>query len=358
MAISDALLEYLNEYEEHSSEIDNNPSDEIEDALSMSFASDSKSKEAEKKPAVKEKQPISKSQIHQQAHSIKRQPTATAELGEQPVIQQQTYQQHAVQQRNQAQQSTPQNSYHQQQQVAQSPIRQTQHQQNTSASTNKRSKLKLNVNKKQDNARQVSPKTKQPHKFIETQSDAEIEALFKSFDESLSDPEEASVESTSTKAAESTSSNSAANIDEFLRLVKEKQAREAAEKLQKQKPKAIQNTFANKPKIDANEYEQRQSYFEEQDEEVINTISSALSKEHKDEEKPSVAELIQQSETCYIDEWMAVYEKGLKSRKTNETAMKIKKGRFRIDSEHRIVILADKRTDGKSADQLLNERWI
>ena len=55
---------------------------------------------------------------------------------------------------------------------------------------------------------------------------------------------------------------------------------------------------------------------------------------------------------------MAVYEKGLKSRKTNETAMKIKKGRFRIDSEHRIVILADKRTDGKSADQLLNERWI
>ncbi len=358
MAISDALLEYLNEYEEHSSEIDNNPSDEIEDALSMSFASDNKSKEAEKKPAVKEKQPISKSQIHQQSHPIKRQPTATAELGEQPVIQQQEYQQHTVQQRNQVQQPTPQNNYHQQQQVAQSPIRQTQHQQNISTSTNKRSKLKLNVNKKQDNARQVSPKTKQPHKFIETQSDAEIEALFKSFDESLSDPEEASVESTSTKAAESISSNSAANIDEFIRLVKEKQAREAAEKLQKQKPKAIQNTFANKPKIDANEYEQRQSYFEEQDEEVINTISSALSKEHKDEEKPSVAELIQQSETCYIDEWMAVYEKGLKSRKTNETAMKIKKGRFRIDSEHRIVILADKRTDGKSADQLLNERWI
>lgn len=357
MAISDALLEYLNEYEEHSSEIDNNPSDEIEDALSMSFASDNKSKEAEKKHAVKEKQSISKNQIHQQANPIKRQPTATAELGKQPVIQQQEYQQHAVQQRNKAQQSTPQNSYHQQQQVAQSLISQAQHQQNTSASTNKRSKLKLNVNKKQDNARQVSPKPKQPHKFIETQSDAEIEALFKSFDESLSDHEEASVESTSTKAAESTSSNSAANIDEFLRLVKEKQAREAAEK-QQQKPKVIQNTFANKPKIDANEYEQRQSYFEEQDEEVINTISSALSKEHKDEEKPSVAELIQQSETCYIDEWMAVYEKGLKSRKTNETAMKIKKGRFRIDSEHRIVILADKRTDGKSADQLLNEKWI
>lgn len=357
MAISDALLEYLNEYEEHSSEIDNNPSDEIEDALSMSFASGNKNKEAEKKPAVKEKQSISKNQIHQQANPIKRQPTATAELGKQPVIQQQEYQQHAVQQRNKAQQSTPQNSYHQQQQVAQSLISQAQHQQNTSASTNKRSKLKLNVNKKQDNARQVSPKPKQPHKFIETQSDAEIEALFKSFDESLSDHEEASVESTSTKAAESTSSNSAANIDEFLRLVKEKQAREAAEK-QQQKPKVIQNTFANKPKIDANEYEQRQSYFEEQDEEVINTISSALSKEHKDEEKPSVAELIQQSETCYIDEWMAVYEKGLKSRKTNETAMKIKKGRFRIDSEHRIVILADKRTDGKSADQLLNEKWI
>lgn len=357
MAISDALLEYLNEYEEHSSEIDNNPSDEIEDALSMSFASDNKNKEAEKKPAVKEKQSISKKQIHQQTHLIKRQPTATAELRKQPAIQQ-TYQQHAVHQRSQPQQSTPQNSYHQRQQVAQNPIRQTQHQQNTSASTNKRSKLKLNVNKKQDNVKQLSPKPKQPHEFIETQSDAEIEALFKSFDESLSDSEEASVENTSTKTTESTSSNSAANIDEFLRLVKEKQAREAAEKLQKQKPKAIQNTFANKPKIDANEYEQRQSYFEEQDEEVINTISSALSKEHKDEEKPSVAELIQQSETCYIDEWMAVYEKGLKSRKTNETAMKIKKGRFRIDSEHRIVILADKRTDGKSADQLLNERWI
>lgn len=358
MAISDALLEYLNEYEEHSSEIDNNPSDEIEDALSMSFASDNKSKEAEKKPAVKEKQSISKNQIHQQANPIKRQPTATAELGKQPVIQQQEYQQHAVQQRNKAQQSTPQNSYHQQQQVEQNLIRQAQHQQNTSASNNKRNKLKLNVNKKQDNARQVSPKPIQPHKFIETQSDAEIEALFKSFDESLSDHEEASVESTSTKVAESTSSNSAANIDEFLRLVKEKQAREAAEKQQKQKPKATQNTFVNKPKIDANEYEQRQSYFEEQDEKVINTISSALSKEHKDEGKPSVAELIQQSETCYIDEWMAVYEKGLKSRKTNETAMKIKKGRFRIDSEHRIVILADKRTDGKSADQLLNEKWI
>ena len=355
MAISDALLEYLNEYEEHSSEIDNNPSDEIEDALSMSFASDNKSKEAESKPAVKEKQSISRSQIHQQAPSIERQPTA--ELRKQPVVQQQIYQQHAVQQRNQVQQSALQNSYPQQQQVAQNSIRQAQHQQSTSASINKRSKLKLNVNKKQDNIRQSSPEPKQPHKFIETQSDAEIEALFKSFDESLSDPEEASVESTNTKTAESTSSNSAANIDEFLRLVKEKQAREAAEK-QQQKPKATQNTFANKPKIDANEYEQRQSYFEKQDEEVINTISSALNKDHKDEDKPSVTELIQQSETCYIDEWMAVYEKGLKSRKTNETAMKIKKGRFRIDSEHRIVILADKRTDGKSADQLLNERWI
>ena len=78
-----------------------------------------------------------------------------------------------------------------------------------------------------------------------------------------------------------------------------------------------------------------------------------------EEEKPaSPMELLEWSETSYADEWLETYQKGLRSKKNNEVAQKIRQGRFRINKEHQIEILPDKRTDGMSSGDLLNQRWM
>lgn len=78
------------------------------------------------------------------------------------------------------------------------------------------------------------------------------------------------------------------------------------------------------------------------------------------EEKPkfSMLELLEQTETCYKDEWIEMFEKGQKSKKNNEVAKKIKNGRFRINSNHSVEILPDIRTDNKTSEELLSRKWI
>lgn len=143
--------------------------------------------------------------------------------------------------------------------------------------------------------------------------------------------------------------NNASDIDAFLA-----QARaEAAEKQKKQDRKQDSNPFKqtfsqttipDKPKITTYTIPQ-----EDIDEEDIVHI--------EEDDVPSVTELVKMSETSYTDEWLEVYEKAQNSKKKNYTTDKLKSGRFRINSDHQVEILADKNTYGMSADDMLNEKW-
>ena len=144
--------------------------------------------------------------------------------------------------------------------------------------------------------------------------------------------------------------SNASDIDAFLA-----QARaEAAEKQKKQNSNPFNQTFnqatipnktiPNKPKITTYDIPQ-----EDLDSEDIVQI--------EEDDVPSVTELVKMSETSYTDEWLEVYEKAQNSKKKNYTTDKLKSGRFRINSDHQVEILADKNTYGMSADDMLNEKW-
>lgn len=141
--------------------------------------------------------------------------------------------------------------------------------------------------------------------------------------------------------------NNASDIDAFLA-----QARaEAAEKKQKKQESNNpfnqtfnQATIPNKPKITTYAIPQ-----EDLDSEDMVQI--------EEDDVPSVTELVKMSETSYTDEWLEVYEKAQNSKKKNYTTDKLKSGRFRINSDHQVEILADKNTYGMSADDMLNEKW-
>lgn len=76
------------------------------------------------------------------------------------------------------------------------------------------------------------------------------------------------------------------------------------------------------------------------------------------EEKPSMMELLELSETSYPDEWIETFERAQRSKKVNAVADKLRSGRFRINKEHQIEILADYKTNNKSSDDILSERWF
>lgn len=140
--------------------------------------------------------------------------------------------------------------------------------------------------------------------------------------------------------------NNASDIDVFLA-----QARaEAAEKQKKQESSNPfnqtfnQTTIPNKPKITTYAIPQ-----EDLDSEDMVQI--------EEDDVPSVTELVKMSETSYTDEWLEVYEKAQNSKKKSYTTDKLRSGRFRINSDHQVEILADKNTYGMSADDMLNEKW-
>lgn len=143
--------------------------------------------------------------------------------------------------------------------------------------------------------------------------------------------------------------SNASDIDAFLA----KARAEAVEKQKKQDRKQDSNPFKqtfnqttihDKPKITTYTIPQ-----EDIDEEDIVHI--------EEDDVPSVTELVKMSETSYTDEWLEVYEKAQNSKKKNYTTDKLKSGRFRINSDHQVEILADKNTYGMSADDMLNEKW-
>ena len=140
--------------------------------------------------------------------------------------------------------------------------------------------------------------------------------------------------------------SNASDIDAFLA-----QARaEAAEKQKKQESSNPfnqtfnQTTISNKPKITTYAIPQ-----EDLDSEDMVQI--------EEDDVPSVTELVKMSETSYTDEWLEVYEKAQNSKKKSYTTDKLRSGRFRINSDHQVEILADKNTYGMSADDMLNEKW-
>lgn len=141
--------------------------------------------------------------------------------------------------------------------------------------------------------------------------------------------------------------SNASDIDAFLA-----QARaEAAEKKQKKQESSNpfnqtfnQTTIPNKPNITIYAIPQ-----EDLDSEDMVQI--------EEDDVPSVTELVKMSETSYTDEWLEVYEKAQNSKKKSYTTDKLRSGRFRINSDHQVEILADKNTYGMSADDMLNEKW-
>lgn len=114
------------------------------------------------------------------------------------------------------------------------------------------------------------------------------------------------------------------------------------------------NRISNKPYIETVEPKTSskpdkgiQSMYDElEEEEQLNT------------EKDTLSELFDQSESYFKDDWIDMYEKAQRSKKNNEVADKIRRGRFRINKEHQVEILPDMRTDNKSADDMLNSQWM
>lgn len=72
----------------------------------------------------------------------------------------------------------------------------------------------------------------------------------------------------------------------------------------------------------------------------------------------SVTDLMQQAETHHHEKWLETYEKAQRSRKDNEQARKLKTGRFRYNKDGELEFLPDVRIDDKSADDLLEVKWI
>ncbi len=74
-------------------------------------------------------------------------------------------------------------------------------------------------------------------------------------------------------------------------------------------------------------------------------------------EPVDIGQLVKDSETFFQDEWIAMYEKALRSKKQNSVAEKMRRGRFRINEKHQVEILADMNTSNLSADDMLNMNW-
>lgn len=72
----------------------------------------------------------------------------------------------------------------------------------------------------------------------------------------------------------------------------------------------------------------------------------------------SVTDLMQQAETHHHEKWLETYEKAQRSRKDNEQARKLRAGRFRYNKDGELEFLPDVRIDDKSADDLLEVKWI
>lgn len=87
-------------------------------------------------------------------------------------------------------------------------------------------------------------------------------------------------------------------------------------------------------------------------------IQESLYEEEDKAPSESLQELFAQSESFFKDDWIEMYEKAQRSRKNNEIADKIRRGRFRINREHQVEILPDMRTDDKSADDMLGSQWL
>lgn len=76
------------------------------------------------------------------------------------------------------------------------------------------------------------------------------------------------------------------------------------------------------------------------------------------DEEVSPIDLAQAAETCFLEEWFDIYQKGQKSKKRNEAARKIKAGRFRINRNHEVELLPDVVTAGLTANEILERQWI
>lgn len=139
------------------------------------------------------------------------------------------------------------------------------------------------------------------------------------------------------RRAPHTNSQLSSDLDEFLARAE----REDAEKRKRQAEIDAASRKASRPQKTERE-----------------TIQESLYEEEDKAPSDSLQELFAQSESFFKDDWIEMYEKAQRSRKNNEIADKIRRGRFRINREHQVEILPDMRTDDKSADDMLGSQWL
>ena len=139
------------------------------------------------------------------------------------------------------------------------------------------------------------------------------------------------------RRAPHTNSQLSSDLDEFLARAE----REDAEKRKRQAEIDAASRKASRPQKTEREMIQ-ESLYEEEDKAPSDSLQ----------------ELFAQSESFFKDDWIEMYEKAQRSRKNNEIADKIRRGRFRINREHQVEILPDMRTDDKSADDMLGSQWL
>lgn len=142
------------------------------------------------------------------------------------------------------------------------------------------------------------------------------------------------------------------SVSEWLNKVKEEQQeeqpKEAQDSIEQDRFHGMDKVFKENPEL------LEQVVLED----TRSTIAPIESIEVEEEAPPDMMELLRMSETSYPDEWIETYEKAQRSKKVNSVADKLRSGRFRINKEHQVEILADYKTNGKSSDNILSERWF
>lgn len=144
-----------------------------------------------------------------------------------------------------------------------------------------------------------------------------------------------------------------------LNVQQEESNKSQAQKIDDIVAEAQQKAQKEAKKEPHEEVKEEASVTPKEPEETLEETLEETSDEGLDEETTtSVTQLMKEAETFFEDEWLETYEKGQRSRKDNQISRKIKAGRFRINKNHQVEILPDKKTDGLTSDELLDERWL
>lgn len=88
------------------------------------------------------------------------------------------------------------------------------------------------------------------------------------------------------------------------------------------------------------------------------SIAEIPSQNQLDEQRINYLFFKSETKEVFKEKWIEIYKKALSSDKKTITNSKIRNGRFRINDEGALEILANFDTQGKNCDNLLNTNWV